>query len=282
LARTAPLFPQAYGTDAFRAQALYLAWSALAWREGADVAVHVYTDAPGFFAPVAEHAELRAMSPAEIRSWRGRHDFTHRLKALLVQDMARRFPEDTLLYLDADTYLVAPLGGLLERIGPGRTLMHAREDHLLAPGNYHMRNFSRHLRRLSFRGGPIDVDRWMWNAGVVGMSPEYFPLVGDWVAFIDEVWPRYRRGLVEQYGIAMLLQQASQVSACEDQVVHYWYQKDEFTAGVVREVEELRGRPLEEALDRVRAHPVRVPFRERRYVRLPLWRRWRRSLLGER
>jgi hypothetical protein len=278
----AHLFTQAYGVDAFRLQALYLAWSAVAWRERSEVAVHVYTDAPALFEPLSGEIEVRAMSPQDIRRWRGPGDFTHRLKALLVQDMSRRFPSDPLLYLDADTYLVAPPEGLLARIGPGRSVMHAREDHLGRRDDYHMQNFSRRLRRLSFRGGPIDLDRWMWNAGAIGIDPSIFPVIEDWIAFIDEVWPRYRRGLVEQYGIAMLLQRAGQVTACDDLVVHYWFQKGDYTAATGREVEVLRSRPLGEAIAHLRAHPIRIPYREMPRVRQPFWSKWSRSLFGER
>lgn len=273
---------QAYGSEAICAQALYLAWSTLAWRGDSDVAFQVYTDRPDLFAPLAGAIEVRAMSAAEIRVWRGKHDFNHRLKALLVQDVTRRFPSEKLLYLDADTYFAASLARVFARIGPGRSVMHAREDHVGQHDGYHMRNFSRHLRRLSFRGGPIDVDRWMWNAGAIGIDPSSFGVVDDWVAFIDEVWPRYRRGLVEQYGIAMLLQQAGEVTACDDEVVHDWFQKPEYTAAVSREAEVLRARPLEEALAHLRQHPLRVPRVEKPKRRTPFWRTWRRSLLGER
>lgn len=278
----AHLFTQAYGTDVFRSQALYLAWSALAWGEGTDLAVHVYTDAPALYAPIADRIEVRAMSREDIRRWRGPQDFTHRLKALLVQDMVRRFPSDTLLYLDADTYLVKPPAGVLARIGPGRSVMHAREKRLDTPGDYHMQNFSRRLRRLSFRGAPIDVERWMWNAGAIGIDPATFPAVDDWVAFIDEVWPRYRRGLIEQYGIAMFLQRAGEVSPCEDEVVHYWYQKEQYTSAVLRELEGLRALPPADALARLRENVIRIPFQARPKTWTPFWRKWRRSLLGER
>jgi len=275
------LFTQAYGRDLYRDQALYLSWSALAWREGPGVSLSVFTDRAAHFASIADQADVHEMPPDQIRRWRGRYDFTHRLKPLLVQEMARRFPSETLLYLDADTFLVRPPEDVLSPIGPGRSVMHAREAHLCASGDYQMRNFRRHLSRLSFRGAPIDLDRWMWNAGVIGLDPAGFGLVDDWIAFIDEVWPRYRRGLVEQYGIAMLVQQAGVVSSCEDAVVHYWYQKDEYTAAVRREVEALRRLPLPEILTHVRSHPVRIPFRERAPLRLPVWKKWRRSLFGE-
>ncbi|HET6436993.1 MAG TPA: hypothetical protein VFG59_02940 [Anaeromyxobacter sp.] len=278
----AHLFTLAYGSDTVRAEALYLAWSALCWRAGPELVIHICTDAPAAYASVLDRVELRHLSPEELRSWQGPHGFRFRLKPMLVQDMARRHPSEKLLFLDADTYLLGAPEDVLARIGPGRAVMHAREDHLLIPGDRHMRNFSRRLSKLSFRGAPVDVNRWMWNSGAVGLDPSSFPLVDGWIAFVDEVWPRYRRWIVEQYGLAMLLQQAGELSACDDRIFHYWYQKDEYAAAIAREVELLRARPLAEILARVRERPVRVPFRERPPRRLPFWRKWRRSLFGER
>jgi hypothetical protein len=275
------VFTQAYGSEDIRDQALYLAWSVLAWRRTPALRVHVYTDAPVVYAPLAGAIEVHAMTPQEILRWRGPHDFTHRLKAALFQDMARRFRGDLMLYLDADTFFVRPPEEVLDRLGPGRAVMHLREEHL-QQGEPQLRNFARRLRHLSFRGKPIDLDRWMWNAGAIGIHPACFDVVEAWIAFIDEVWPRYRRGLVEQYGISKLLQQAGSISPCDDLVVHYWGQKLEYTAAIRRELEVLRSRPLEDALLYLREHPIQIPFRQPTRRRMPFWRKWRRSLFGER
>jgi len=276
------LFTQAYGTQVIRDQALYLAWSALAWRRTPELVVHVYTDDPGVYEPLASMIEVRTMTPEDVRRWRGPFGFTHRLKALLVQDMVRRFPEERQLYLDADTYLIHPPEEVLERLGPQTSVMHARESHLLEGNDPHLRNFSRRMRPLTFRGKPVDLNHWMWNAGAIGLHPESFGAVDDWIAFIDEVWPRYKRGLVEQYGIAMRLQQGGEVLPCNDAIVHYWYQKNDFTTVIRRELAVLRTRPLSEALLHLRQRPIHVPFREQPNHRMPFWKKWRRSFFGER
>lgn len=274
---------QAYGREVCRAQALYLVWSTLAWQRagGGEFDVHVYTDEPGFFRPVEDRIVLRSISSAEIASWWGPHRFVFRAKPAMLLDMANRFPSDPLLLLDADTFWQRSPAGVLGRIGPGRAVMHAREGHLLNRDDRHMRNFSRNLRRASFRGAPVDVDRWMWNSGAVGLAAEDLGIVEEWVAFIDAVIPRYRRAIVEQYGIAMLLQQRGQLSACDDRLFHYWYQKEEYTAEVLRELEVLRAMPFADSLERVREEPVHVTFRERPRHRSPLVQRLRRSLFGE-
>ncbi len=199
----------------------------------------------------------------------------------MLLEMARRCPADRLLFLDADTFWVRAPHRMLPRIAPGRSVMHAREEHLGDRSDRHMRNLRRRLGRLTFRGAPVDVDRWMWNSGAIGLDPSMFGVLEDWVAFIDEVIPHYRRPIVEQYSLGLLLQQRGEVVACDDYLFHYWYQKDEYMAAVRRELEVLRTLPREEALTRVRQDPVHVTFHERARRRVPLAKRLRRSLLGE-
>lgn len=273
---------QAYGSEEIRVQALYAAWSALAWRGDRDVAVHVYTDAPEEFAPLAAAIDVCPMSPARIAEWRGPVDFVHRLKAAMVQDVVRRFPAEPLLYVDADVFFTRPVDEVFSRIGPGRGVLHLKEYEVATSDKPQMRKFRRALSRLTFRGKPIDLTAAMWNAGAMGMDPAQFGIVQDWLAFIDEVYPHYRRGLVEQYSCGYFLQKATTVSPCDDVLFHYWYQKEDYVAAIRAELEVLRARPLEEALAHLRDHRLALPPPERRKHRTSFWQRLRGALEGRR
>jgi hypothetical protein len=118
----------------------------------------------------------------------------------------------------------------------------------------------------------------MWNAGAVGIDPSNFRIVPSWIEFIDALYPRYPRGLVEQYGIGLHLQQVSSVVPCHDRVFHYWAQKDDYVAAIRRELEVLRARPLDEALAHLRSHAIRLPPPVHRKHRKTLLERLRRAL----
>lgn len=269
---------QAYGLDEIRVQGLYAAWSALAHRGDLPLTVHVYTDDAAFFAPLAGHGlETRVLSPDEIAAWKGPERFVHRLKAEMIREMVRRFPSDRLLYLDADVIVTAPMAAVFDRIGPGRGVMHAKEYNVATRESDQLRKFRKHMSRLAFRGAPIDLTGDMWNAGAVGMDPAQFGIVDTWIAFIDALYPKYPRGLVEQYGISLLLQRAATLAPCEAEIFHYWFQKDEYVAAIRRELEALRTRPFEEAAAHLRAHPVSLPPPERKKHRTTLLGRIRRA-----
>lgn len=267
------LVTQAYGKEEILTEALYAVWSALAWRGELPLDVHVYTDDAAAFAPLAGKIDVRALSPEEIRDWRGPHDFIHRLKAAMIRDLVRRFPGEKLVYVDADVYFTGQLAGLFERVGPGRAVMHVREYPVATHGSSQMRKFRAHMEPLRFRGRPIDLSHHMWNAGVVGMDPAQAVILDEWLEFIDAIYPHYKRGLVEQYGICHLLQREAEVVPADDLVLHYWFQKDDHVAAIRRELEVLRGLPLDASLAHLRANVIRLPRRRQRSSLLDRLRR---------
>jgi hypothetical protein len=270
---------QGYGLESCRVQALYAAWSVLAHGEGLPLTVHVYTDDPAFFAPLAAAGvELRMLSAEDIRRWKGPCRFVHRVKIEMIREMAALHPEDRLLYLDADVFAVAPLAAVFSRIGPGAAVMHEREYSVATRDTDQIRRFRRGLGRLAFRGAPVDLQGDMWNAGAVGVDPAQFPLLDRWLEFVDTLYPRYSRGIVEQYGIALLLQRATTLTPCTDEVFHYWFQKDEYVEAIGRELEVLRSRPFADAAAHLRANRLALPPPERRRHRLTLRDRIVRAL----
>ena len=250
---------QAYGLAEIRTETLYAAWSALAHAGETPTRVHVYTDDPGAFGVLEGRIDVHPLSPERIREWRGTFDFAHRLKAMMIWELTDLFPDEPLLYLDGDTFFVGTLATVRERIGPGSCVMHEREYSVATSQTGQMKRFRKHMRPLSFEGAPVDMDADMWNAGAIGLHPQQFPLVRRWIAFIDEVYPRYPHGLVEQYAVSLVLQRGASLRACDDVVFHYWFQKDEYDAAIRQQLGVLADLPYEDALAHVRANRISLP-----------------------
>jgi len=261
-----------------RTQALYCAWSALAWADGVPLSVHVYTDEPAAYAALEGRIAVEPVSLDRIREWRGPHDFVHRQKTELVRDLAARFPGDRLLYVDSDTFFTGPLARAADRIGPGRSVLHVREFPIATHGTSQMKKFRRDMKGVAFRGAPIDLACDMWNAGAVGLDPAQLGLLAEWLELIDAVYPRVQRFFVEQFAISLLLQRDTTVAAIDDVLFHYWYQKDEYTEALRRALAALAALPHEAALARLRATPIRLPYRKQGST---LAHRIRRILTGK-
>jgi hypothetical protein len=250
---------QAYGREDIKEQALYAVWSALAWSDGLPIEVHAYTDDATWLAPLRDRVRTRVLTPAEIRAWRGPHDFVHRLKAEMIRDQVRRFPGGKLLYVDADVAFRGALRPIFERLAPGAAVLHVKEYDIPSHPGKQMRRFRRRMKKVRVRGTPPDVGHAMWNAGVIGLDASQFPLIEAWLALIDEVYPQWPYWIHEQWAISHLLERSGNVSAADDVVLHYWVQKDEAVAAIRTELELLRRRPLPEALEHLRAHPLVLP-----------------------
>ncbi len=262
------LLLQAYGRDSIRNQALYAAWSALAWRGDDDLVIHVYGDDASFFAPLGERVRVRLMSPDEIRAWRGAHDCAFRMKAAVIRDLACEIGPEKLLYLDSDVFFTAPLRQVFDRIGPGRAVMHVREVDVAKHPTGQLRRYRRRMKHATFRGKPVTLDGWMWNAGAIGLDPTHFPILDEWIAMIDALWDQVSYWIHEQFAISKLLAREGAISPASDAIVHYWIQKEDALARIAPRLDLLRSRPLEDALRRLREDPIALPPPVRRHSTL--------------
>lgn len=269
----------ATGGEEVRTLALYAAYSALAWRGPAAASVHVFTDRVEAFAPVASAVVLETLSADLLREWRGPFDFVFRMKPKLLEHVLERHPDDDAILVDADTFFTGDLGPLLERIGPRRAAMHEREYRPNEKQSLQLENFRRRMRRARFRGEPVALDAWMWNSGVVGLGPSHLPLVRDWIAFVDAVYPKNPKPFVEQYGISWLLQRdGHEIAPTDDLVFHYYADKARHLAAIRSELATLGTLPIAAALAHVRAQPLRVEGQRPPSRRAPFHVRLSRSV----
>jgi hypothetical protein len=242
-----------------RIQALYAAYSALAWKAGLELAIHVYTDAPAAFQPLAGHVQIHELTADKVRSWRGPGDYPFRIKIAALAEAAREHAEERVLFADSDTFFFAPIAPVFARIGPGNAVLQRREYAVLTHPTGQLRRFRRRMRKFRFRGSAIDLNAEMWNSGAIGLHSSQFHLLQTALAFIDTVSPHYKKQLVEQYAVAYFLQKNAQVHACDDVMFHYWAQKPEYQAAIEPRLQKWRSMPLSGALSELRAERILLP-----------------------
>ncbi len=256
----------AHTSDAVREQALYAILTALAHQGDVPLTIHLDTDAPEAFSRVADRIEIRAVPRAVFEGWALPAGYRHRVKPAAIRDLASRFPSDRILFADADTVFTGPVAAVFDRIGPRAAVMHEREYNVAESDLAVMHRFRRRMRRATFRGAPVELRFDMWNSGAVGLHPDLFPLVDDWLAYLDEVFPQARRWVLEQYALVSVLQSRGiAIAEAADVLVHYWFDKDAYAAAVREALERTRGLPLDEAAAFVRDHPIPRPRRATSY-----------------
>jgi hypothetical protein len=190
-----------------------------------EARIAIYTDAPAVYAkwPV-EVVDIAAKTQA----WSGQGIYHHRIKPAAVLDALNRF-NAPVCFLDSDSI-----------IKPG---FHAEVSAKLAPqeiwsvtktavvmNHFELRNPFPALKgfrtRLPHRGTyRYDTgNSWMFNSGLIGVTPDHVPLMEDTLAFIDALIGRARKFLtIEQLAISEVAR-ISQIPIAEvrDTFLHYW------------------------------------------------------------
>ena len=249
----------ACGQRSVHVQALYAAYSALAWKGALDLQVHVYTDAPDVFQPLAGHIQTHELTAEKVRTWRGPGNYPFRIKIAALAEATRSYAEERILFADSDTFFFADLAPVLARIRPGNAVLHRKEYAVMSHPTGQLQRFRKRMGRFHFRGSAIDLHADMWNSGAIGLHPSQFHLLQTILAFIDAISPQYKKQLVEQYAVAYFLQKNAQVHACEDVLFHYWAQKAEYQQVIEPRLQRWKSMPVEEALAELRGDRIVLP-----------------------
>jgi hypothetical protein len=245
-------------------QALYAAYSALAWKGALDLQVDLYTDAPDVFQPLAGHIQVNELTAEKVRAWRGRGNYPFRIKIAALEETTRMNSEERILFADSDTFFFGDLAPVFARIGPGNAVLHRKEYAVMTNPTGQLQRFRKRMGKFQFRGSAIDLNSDMWNSGAIGLHASQFHLLHTILAFIDVISPHYKKQLVEQYAVAYFLQKNVQVHACEDVLFHYWAQKAEYQEAIGRRLQRWKSMSVEEALAELRGQRIVLsPFRPR-------------------
>lgn len=249
----------ACGQRNVQVQALYAAYSALAWKGALKLRVHVYSDAPAVFQSLAGRIQEHELGAEKVRAWRGPGNYPFRIKIAALAEAAREHSEDRILFADSDTFFFADFAPVFARIGPGDAVLQRKEYAVLSHPTGQLQRFRRRMGKFHFRGSAIDLNADMWNSGAIGLHPSQFHLLHTVLAFIDAISPHYKKQLVEQYAVAYFLQKNAQVHACDDVLFHYWAQKVEYQQVIEQRLAKWKSMPLEDALADLRAERIVLP-----------------------
>ncbi len=263
------------------AQAAYSMLSALAFKDSASAELHFFTDvavksadAADTYSLLLNHVTLDSLSPVRIAALvPGPYD-PYRLKLSVLREIAQRFPSDASVFLDADTFFLAPYAPLLDRISSGARVLHRREYDIATHPTPQMAKFRRALRAA---GLSSDHAPQMWNSGVIGLPPHSAWLLDDALKTLAQLSPHTSKEyLAEQFSISRALSQQYPPQSAEDFLFHYWYQKADYTRAIRERLSTWQSLPLAEACAQLRNNPLHLPAPPQRLH----W--WERALISGR
>jgi hypothetical protein len=190
-----------------------------------DARIAIYTDAPAVYAgwPV-EVVDICG----QVAAWSGDGVYHHRIKPAAVLDALKRFA-GPVCFIDSDSIIKpgfhAEVTGKMapqEVWSVTKTAVVMNRFELMNPFAplKGFRTSLPHLGRYRY-----DVAQsWMFNSGLIGVSPVHVPLLEDTLALIDALIGRARKfPTLEQFALSEVVR-LNQIPVAEvrDTFVHYW------------------------------------------------------------
>jgi hypothetical protein len=228
-----------YGRTTEHHRAVFAILSFWAWYAGdkADVKTVVYTDQPNAFTPYLTGlpVEYKLLTPASLEEMYGPQRYIHRAKAVVIDQLFRDYPTDSVLFCDSDTFFVASSSELLGLMQPGVSLMHMREARYVdsvtkgvsseeAQGIQKAVNY---IDSQPFQIGTqqhrFQKTQFMWNSGVLGLTKEVASLLPDVCSTLDTLYRNGKWLVTEQVAFSLVLPTKTQLLASNHYVFHYWY-----------------------------------------------------------
>lgn len=171
-----------------------------------------------------------------LKKWRGEINFVHRVKLEIILDTLSRFSDD-LFYLDGDTIFLKSPERLKNEVKSDRFVMHICEGKLKEERDPLAKKLHRFLKgkkyQLDGKEISIDGDIAVWNAGVIGLPKQFAStLIGDALDLTDQLYKQYAKHTMEQLAVSYVLQKTGIIMPADEEVLHYWYGKEEAQARI--------------------------------------------------
>jgi hypothetical protein len=190
-----------------------------------DVQIAVYTDAPAVYAnwPV-EVVDIAAQTQA----WSGQGLYHHRIKPAVVLDALRRFAAPV-CFIDSDSIVQSGFHAeVTAKMAPQENWSVTKTAVVM--NRFELRNPFPPLK--GFRAtlphlGQVRYDpanSWMFNSGLIGVSPVHVPLMEDTLAYIDALIGRARKfPTLEQLALSEVARLSlTPIAEVRDSFLHYW------------------------------------------------------------
>lgn len=179
----------------------------------------VYTDKPEIFSKY--NLETSLLSQNLIQEWKGKYNFLHRVKIIIIEDAARRY-NDSIIYIDSDTYFIKSPILLFKKISSEISLMLNNEGQISKNNQKLLFNFLSNKTKLDIGNDKI----FMWNAGLIGIDKSNIHLINKILELNDNIYEKFYRHIVEQFSFSYYLQINTNIYSCDDYLIHYCGDKE--------------------------------------------------------
>lgn len=213
----------AHGGQKYTKQAIFSLYSLLYWlKEEPDnsIGIIVYTD-DDTWVPRHELITARTISPEQIRQYKGKHQYTHRVKLEILRH-AQSMSSGPILFVDCDTQWIKTPSPALRELAenPKMCWMHQLE------GKVSIRNHPDYFTLLSENPSLSQnfPPPWeMWNSGAIGIPEGNRAFFSETLETCDQILDFLpHNNWVEQLAVSLQATKQFETKSLEPYLLHFW------------------------------------------------------------
>lgn len=218
-----------FGTKIENYQQAYFSIFTALLHKNDDDKIIVITDDSSLFGFFEDKIETIVINQDTIRDWEGPHQFFWRVKIKALQLVAQKYPQDSILYLDSDTFFYKNTAVLRTALQSGNQFMHLNEGKLSQLSSKTEKLMWKQMKGKSYGNIIINENVAMWNAGLIGVSQKHFECLELTLQINDAMCADgVTRRLIEQFAFSLGLNQYSELQPADHIVGHYWGNKKQW------------------------------------------------------
>lgn len=255
-----------FGNNINHYQQLYFSiYTCWAYKNTEDRII-VIAENPSLFNSLKDYIEVIPISRDIIKEWEGKYQFFWRVKIKALQLIAEKYPLDSILYLDGDTFFYKNMEPLRDGLKNGQNYMHEEEGKLSALFSKTEKLMWRQMKGKTYHHIKIDENAAMWNAGLIGISNKHFDCLELTLGINDAMCAdNVTRRLIEQFAFSLGLNKYSMLQPANHIVGHYWGNKTQWNKIIDHFLKEsfMKNYSFEQIIEHVKAmdltsNPIRV------------------------
>lgn len=164
-----------------------------------------------------------------VDKWKGQHNFFWRAKIKAIECVAKRYPNDNMVYLDSDTFLYGDFAAMKKLVAEGNGFMDGDEGHP-SKIKFKPQRMYRAVSGHQYAGVTVGGNHNMWCAGVVAMpANKKFEIINMALAICDGMLDDGAEPIVvEQYAISIAMYEITKLLSAKEFVAHYWANKSQW------------------------------------------------------
>lgn len=245
-------------------QVYFSVYTALAHKNDSDRIIIVAED-PELFQSFQGKIEIIPINREIIVEWEGEHHFFWRVKIKALQLVAQKYPSDSILYLDGDTFFYQSADALRDGMKNGQNFMHLEEGKLSALSSKTEKLMWKQMKGKTYDSITIDHNSKMWNAGLIGISHKHLDCLELTLAINDAMCADgVTRRLIEQFAFSLGLNNYAVLQPADAFVGHYWGNKTQWNIVISLFLKEvfMKNYSLDEIIAKVKAMDL---------TQIPVW-----------